>query len=119
MDFAQARDDLYEWECQQRLLAREQRHLRFVHEDRLLPPSPPPIVHFSEHEAAMLAERLKGEDGQRWEVVKYKYFVTVLKYMFLVSVLYSTTYFPDHFLLLLLSFPKQAGSFSLNVCLVA
>ncbi|KAK1903038.1 Ecto-NOX disulfide-thiol exchanger 1, partial [Dissostichus eleginoides] len=59
VDFAQARDDLYEWECQQRLLAREQRHLRFVHEDRLLPPSPPPIVHFSEHEAAMLAERLK------------------------------------------------------------
>ncbi|KAF3843778.1 hypothetical protein F7725_002627 [Dissostichus mawsoni] len=44
VDFAQARDDLYEWECQQRLLAREQRHLRFVHEDRLLPPSPPPIV---------------------------------------------------------------------------
>ena len=81
---------------------------------------------------------------QRWEVVEYKYFVTVLKYMFLVSVLYSTTYFPDDFLLstshmlntntctfyflhvepkylyfLLLTFPKQAGSFSLNVCLVA
>ncbi|KAK5920315.1 hypothetical protein CgunFtcFv8_024137 [Champsocephalus gunnari] len=62
VDFAQARDDLYEWECQQRLLAREQRHLRFVHEDRLLPPSPPPIVHFSEHEAAMLAEKLKADD---------------------------------------------------------
>ncbi|XP_034089927.1 ecto-NOX disulfide-thiol exchanger 1-like isoform X2 [Gymnodraco acuticeps] len=61
VDFAQARDDLYEWECQQRLLAREQRHLRFVHEERLLPPSPPPIVHFSEHEAAMLAERLKDD----------------------------------------------------------
>ena len=29
---------------------------------------------------------------QRWEVLEYKYFVTVLKYMFLVSVLYSTTY---------------------------
>ena len=28
---------------------------------------------------------------QRREVVEYKYFVTVLKYMFLVSVLYSTT----------------------------
>ncbi|KAI4787620.1 hypothetical protein KUCAC02_036345, partial [Chaenocephalus aceratus] len=64
VDFAQARDDLYEWECQQRLLAREQRHLRFVHEDRLLPPSPPPIVHFSEHEAAMLAERLKAAMGR-------------------------------------------------------
>ena len=36
---------------------------------------------------------------QRREVVEYKYFVTVLKYIFLVSVLYSTTYFSDDFLL--------------------
>ena len=46
----------------------------------------------------------QGQDGafveeKRWEVVEYKYFVTVLKYMFLVSVLYSTTYFSDYFLL--------------------
>lgn len=61
MDFAQARDDLYEWECKQRLLAREERHRRKIHEERLRPPSPPPIVHYSEHEAALLAERLKGE----------------------------------------------------------
>ncbi|XP_042350150.1 ecto-NOX disulfide-thiol exchanger 1 isoform X2 [Plectropomus leopardus] len=61
VDFAQARDDLYEWECKQRLLAREERHRRKIHEDRLRPPSPPPIVHFSEHEAAMLAERLKDD----------------------------------------------------------
>ncbi|XP_056293431.1 ecto-NOX disulfide-thiol exchanger 1 [Pseudoliparis swirei] len=61
VDFAQARDDLYEWECQQRLLAREERHRRKVHENRLRPPSPPPIVHFSEHEAAALAERLKED----------------------------------------------------------
>ncbi|XP_068592547.1 ecto-NOX disulfide-thiol exchanger 1 isoform X1 [Cebidichthys violaceus] len=61
VDFAQARDDLYEWECQQRLLAREERHRRKVHEDRLRPPSPPPIVHFSEHEAATLAEGLKDD----------------------------------------------------------
>lgn len=61
MDFAQARDDLYEWECKQRLLAREERHRRKIHEDRLRPPSPPPTVHYSEHEAAQLAERLKGE----------------------------------------------------------
>lgn len=61
VDFAQARDDLYEWECKQRLLAREERHRRKIHEDRLRPPSPPPTVHYSEHEAAQLAERLKGE----------------------------------------------------------
>ncbi|KAM3862249.1 ecto-NOX disulfide-thiol exchanger 1 [Diretmus argenteus] len=61
VDFAQARDDLYEWECKQRLLAREERHRRKIHEDRLRPPSPPPIMHFSEHEAAQLAERLKDD----------------------------------------------------------
>ncbi|XP_061735560.1 ecto-NOX disulfide-thiol exchanger 1 [Nerophis ophidion] len=59
VDFAQARDDLYEWECQQRLLAREERHRRTLWEDCLKPPSPAPVVHFSEHEAAMLAEGLK------------------------------------------------------------
>uniref|UniRef100_A0A3B4YDC2 Ecto-NOX disulfide-thiol exchanger 1 n=1 Tax=Seriola lalandi dorsalis TaxID=1841481 RepID=A0A3B4YDC2_SERLL len=61
VDFAQARDDLYEWECKQRLLAREERHRRKVHEARLRPPSPPPIVHYSEHEATLLAERLKDD----------------------------------------------------------
>uniref|UniRef100_A0A674CLV0 Ecto-NOX disulfide-thiol exchanger 1 n=1 Tax=Salmo trutta TaxID=8032 RepID=A0A674CLV0_SALTR len=61
VDFAQARDDLYEWECQQRLLAREERHRRKIHEDFLRPPSPPPIMHFSEHEAGQLAERLKDD----------------------------------------------------------
>lgn len=64
VDFAQARDDLYEWECKQRLLAREERHRRKIHEDRLRPPSPPPIVHYSEHEVALLADRLKGEHWQ-------------------------------------------------------
>ncbi|XP_042281378.1 ecto-NOX disulfide-thiol exchanger 1 [Thunnus maccoyii] len=61
VDFAQARDDLYEWECKQRLLAREERHRRKIHEDRLRPLSPPPVVHYSEHEAVMLAERLKDD----------------------------------------------------------
>lgn len=63
VDFAQARDDLYEWECKQRLLAREERHRRKIQEDRMRPPSPPPIVHYSEHEAALLAEKLKGKDS--------------------------------------------------------
>lgn len=61
VDFAQARDDLYEWECKQRLLAREERHRVRVQEQLLRPPSPPPIVHYSEHEAALLAERLKDD----------------------------------------------------------
>ncbi|KAG7463562.1 hypothetical protein MATL_G00177910 [Megalops atlanticus] len=62
VDYAQARDDLYEWECKQRLLAREERHRRKIQEDRLRPPSPPPIMHYSEHEASLLADRLKDDN---------------------------------------------------------
>ncbi|KAL7983989.1 hypothetical protein Chor_004529 [Crotalus horridus] len=35
VDFAQARDDFYEWECKQRMLAREERHRRKMEEDRI------------------------------------------------------------------------------------
>ncbi|XP_052004721.1 ecto-NOX disulfide-thiol exchanger 1-like isoform X2 [Xyrauchen texanus] len=62
VDFAQARDDLYEWECKQRILAREERHRQKVHEEHFRPPSPPPIMHFSEHEAGLLAEKLKDDN---------------------------------------------------------
>nr|XP_010971564.1 ecto-NOX disulfide-thiol exchanger 1 [Camelus bactrianus] len=41
--------------------AREERHRRKLEEDRLRPPSPPPIMHYSEHEAALLAEKLKDD----------------------------------------------------------
>uniref|UniRef100_A0A667X248 Ecto-NOX disulfide-thiol exchanger 2 n=1 Tax=Myripristis murdjan TaxID=586833 RepID=A0A667X248_9TELE len=61
VDFAQARDDLYEWECRQRMLAREERHRRKMEEDRLRPPSPPPIVHYSEHECSQLGDKLKDD----------------------------------------------------------
>ncbi len=60
VDYAQARDDLYEWECKQRSLAREMRHRSRLEEERLRPPSPPPIIHYSDHEASMLMEKLKG-----------------------------------------------------------
>ncbi|TWW55273.1 Ecto-NOX disulfide-thiol exchanger 1 [Takifugu flavidus] len=68
VDFAQARDDLYEWECRQRMLAREERHRRKMEEDRLRPPSPPPIVHYSEHECSQLGEKIK-DDGKFAEAV--------------------------------------------------
>ncbi|KAJ8396470.1 hypothetical protein AAFF_G00017760 [Aldrovandia affinis] len=61
VDFAQARDDLYEWECQQRMLAREERHRRRIEEDLLRPPSPPPIVHYSEHECGLLGDKIKDD----------------------------------------------------------
>uniref|UniRef100_A0ACB8FY97 Ecto-NOX disulfide-thiol exchanger 2 n=1 Tax=Sphaerodactylus townsendi TaxID=933632 RepID=A0ACB8FY97_9SAUR len=61
VDFAQARDDLYEWECKQRMLAREERHRRRVAEQRFHPPSPPPVVHYSDHECSIIAEKLKDD----------------------------------------------------------
>ncbi|XP_064422662.1 ecto-NOX disulfide-thiol exchanger 2 isoform X2 [Latimeria chalumnae] len=61
VDFAQARDDLYEWECKQRMLAREERHRRRMEEERFRPPSPPAVVHYSEHECCVLAEKLKDD----------------------------------------------------------
>ncbi|NXI49954.1 ENOX2 protein, partial [Chloroceryle aenea] len=61
VDFAQARDDLYEWECKQRMLAREERHRRRLEEERFRPPSPPPVVHYSDHECSIVAEKLKDD----------------------------------------------------------
>ncbi|KAM3867326.1 ecto-NOX disulfide-thiol exchanger 2-like isoform 1-T1 [Diretmus argenteus] len=61
VDFAQARDDMYEWECHQRMLAREERHRRKMEEDRLRPPSPPPIIHYSEHECSQLGDKIKDD----------------------------------------------------------
>ncbi|XP_077165394.1 ecto-NOX disulfide-thiol exchanger 2 isoform X2 [Paroedura picta] len=61
VDFAQARDDLYEWECKQRMLAREERHRRRIAEERFHPPSPPPVVHYSDHECSIIAEKLKDD----------------------------------------------------------
>ncbi|XP_033370049.1 ecto-NOX disulfide-thiol exchanger 2 [Parus major] len=61
VDFAQARDDLYEWECKQRMLAREERHWRRLAEERFRPPSPPPVVHYSDHECSVVAEKLKDD----------------------------------------------------------
>ncbi|XP_073520001.1 ecto-NOX disulfide-thiol exchanger 1 [Phyllobates terribilis] len=62
VDFAQARDDFYEWECKQRMLAREERHRRKLEVDELRPPSPPAIMHYSEHEATVLTEKLKDDN---------------------------------------------------------
>uniref|UniRef100_A0A674A4R3 Ecto-NOX disulfide-thiol exchanger 2 n=1 Tax=Salmo trutta TaxID=8032 RepID=A0A674A4R3_SALTR len=61
VDFAQARDDLYEWECRQRMYAREERHRRRMEEDRFRPPSPPLIVHYSDHECSQLGDKIKDE----------------------------------------------------------
>ncbi|XP_055853725.1 ecto-NOX disulfide-thiol exchanger 2 [Episyrphus balteatus] len=62
VDFAQARDDQYEWECRQRQLQREQRHRERMERDRLRSVSPPPVVHYTEHEASTLSDKLKNDD---------------------------------------------------------
>ncbi|XP_077987331.1 ecto-NOX disulfide-thiol exchanger 2-like [Glandiceps talaboti] len=62
VDFAQARDDLYEYECRQRQLHREARHRAQMEEQMYRPPSPQPIIHYSEHESSLLAEQLKADE---------------------------------------------------------
>lgn len=61
VDYAQARDDLYEFECRQRQHMREQRHRERIEKERLLPLSPPSIAIYSDHEAAIVAEKIKCE----------------------------------------------------------
>lgn len=63
VDYAQARDDLYEWECRQRALQREQRHRERMEQERMRPPSPPPVVHYTDHEAVTISEKIKGQDS--------------------------------------------------------
>ncbi|XP_059476536.1 ecto-NOX disulfide-thiol exchanger 2 isoform X2 [Neocloeon triangulifer] len=63
VDYAQARDDLYEWECRQRQLQREARHRERLEQERMRPPSPPPVVHYTEHESQVIADKLKGEES--------------------------------------------------------
>lgn len=63
VDYAQARDDQYEYECRQRQLQREQRHRERIEKDRLRPSSPPPIIHYTDHEAISVAEKIKADDS--------------------------------------------------------
>lgn len=59
VDYANARDDQYEFECKQRAMARQMRHIQRMEEARNRPPSPPPIVHYNDHEATVLLDKLK------------------------------------------------------------
>lgn len=60
VDYAQARDDQYEYECRQRQLQREQRHKE---KDRTRSSSSPPlVVHFTDHEATAVSEKIKNDE---------------------------------------------------------
>lgn len=63
VDYAQARDDQYEFECRQRQLQREHRHRERIEKDRLRPSSPPPIIHYTDHEATSVAEKIKADES--------------------------------------------------------
>lgn len=60
VDYAQARDDQYEYECRQRAVQREQRHRERMERERMRPVSPPPVPHYSDHEAATICEKIKS-----------------------------------------------------------
>ncbi|KAH8372198.1 hypothetical protein KR093_010564 [Drosophila rubida] len=62
VDYAQARDDQYDYECKQRQLQREQRHRERMSLDRMRSQSPPPIPHYTDHEATAVAEHLRNND---------------------------------------------------------
>lgn len=60
VDYAQARDDQYEYECRQRQLQREQRHKE---KDRSRSSSSPPlVVHYTDHEATAVSEKIKNDE---------------------------------------------------------
>ncbi|TDG49639.1 hypothetical protein AWZ03_003877 [Drosophila navojoa] len=62
VDYAQARDDQYDYECKQRQLQREQRHRERMSLDRMRSQSPPPIPHYTDHEATAVAEHLRNNE---------------------------------------------------------
>jgi RNA recognition motif-containing protein len=59
VDYAQARDDQYEFECKQRQHQREQRHRE---KDRFRSTSPPSVAHYTDHEATSVAEKIKHDE---------------------------------------------------------
>ncbi|KAM8708630.1 hypothetical protein ACLKA7_015578 [Drosophila subpalustris] len=62
VDYAQARDDQYDYECKQRQLQREARHRERMSLDRMRSQSPPPIPHYTDHEATAVAEHLRNNE---------------------------------------------------------
>ncbi|XP_050540768.1 ecto-NOX disulfide-thiol exchanger 2 isoform X2 [Daktulosphaira vitifoliae] len=59
VDYAQARDDQYEWEMKRRHLMREERRQQQTRSNP--PPSPPLIPHFTEAKALSISEEIKTD----------------------------------------------------------
>ena len=61
VDYANARNDQHEFECEQRAVAREMRHQQQVHDERLRVPSPPPVNPFTVYDGNALLDVIKSE----------------------------------------------------------
>jgi len=61
VDYALARQDQYEYECKQRALLREARHRDKMEKDKTRPLSPPPVPHYTDHEAGNISETIKSK----------------------------------------------------------
>jgi len=72
VDYAQARDDLQEYERSQRLMEREERNRMRAIEDMTRAPSPPSIPFYSDGEAHSLVEDLKNDNkfGRAVEILE-------------------------------------------------
>lgn len=44
-------------------MQREARHRERMEQERMRPPSPPPVVHYTEHEAQIISDKIKGEES--------------------------------------------------------
>jgi len=66
VDYAAARDDQYEFECKQRELEREKRHITKSIQQLTRPPSPPPLPHYSDHEAGVVTEQIRTGDCDKF-----------------------------------------------------
>nr|KAG5708239.1 hypothetical protein BaRGS_021173 [Batillaria attramentaria] len=63
VDYANARNDQHEWECEQRALAREMRHQQQLQDECMRVPSPPPVAPFTVYDGNALLEVIKSDTG--------------------------------------------------------
>lgn len=78
VDYAQARDDQYEWEMKKRHLMREERRQQQTRSNP--PPSPPLIPHFTEAKALSVSEEIKGNYITYIIIVKYYIYILYVYY---------------------------------------
>lgn len=82
VDYAQARDDQYEWEMKKRHLMREERRLQQTRSNP--PPSPPLIPHFTEAKALSVSEEIKGN-----YFIRFLYLNNIFSIKYLYLLFYS------------------------------